>query len=522
MEQYPLHASFARSRFKKDYEDFYRKSRFRGGNRETFFRHLQNAAFYPLVIELLFSPFSSNLRASQQISFEEFKNKLLKPGLVDRIVVSNESVAKVYARRSPQNQSRYDTIEGSYFEIPIREGVKSCQTRYKYYFDIGSGYSFEKMLGKAQEAMGIDPHDYVPVTYVSEIDWHKAIMWSCVSEKSPGLAIEGRRGLRRWDPDEARRAARRLPIRDFQRKSKARARFVEKLLPSLQTTKLVLGKKLGEGSFRVVYKTSLAKKPSSKDKEVVLKKATEYGAVEIWMNERVRRACANSCADFMYGFRESSAKKGVEYWLIWKFEGESTLADLVHSKEFPYNVIAESFAHIPSSEEENETIVEKLQLLEEISANNDEEISENENLWRQMVEISELSGPAVGLWICGPLMSLIDTAVIGQGSSIELAALGPRTVFCDNTSYVFMFLSIATSNLVAKSVLTRSLSFSVVCLNKWIPIHAVVLCCSLERLKRGATSDICLAVYWIGLWFSDAFLYKVLWSLGFDCFYGCK
>ena len=35
-----------------------------------------------------------------------------------------------------------------------------------------------------------------------------------------------------------------------------------------------------------------------------MKKATEYGAVEIWMNERVRRACASSCADFLYGFRE--------------------------------------------------------------------------------------------------------------------------------------------------------------------------------------------------------------------------
>lgn len=49
-------------------------------------------------------------------------------------------------------------------------------------------------------------------------------------------------------------------------------------------------------------------------------------------------------------------------------------------------------------------------------------------------------------------MSLIDTAVVGQGSSIELAALGPGTVFCDNTSYIFMFLSIATSNLVATSL----------------------------------------------------------------------
>lgn len=107
------------------------------------------------------------------------------------------------------------------------------------------------------------------------------------------------------------------------------------------------------------------------------------------MNERVRRACANCCADFLYGFLEvllynyyfyhwcikgiiisrsqhytwvvytslsflffpilclelllwnwfqSSSKKGSEYWLIWKYEGEATLADLMLSRDFPYNV----------------------------------------------------------------------------------------------------------------------------------------------------------------------------------------
>ena len=98
----------------------------------------------------------------------------------------------------------------------------------------------------------------------------------------------------------------------------------------------------------------------------MVKKATEYGAVEIWMNERVRRACGNSCADFVYGFLEvvlsflcrydsffhlstllmvldmtilqKSSKKGPEYWLLWKYEGESTLAGLLQSKDFPYNV----------------------------------------------------------------------------------------------------------------------------------------------------------------------------------------
>ncbi|XP_039051768.1 LOW QUALITY PROTEIN: serine/threonine-protein kinase STN7, chloroplastic-like [Hibiscus syriacus] len=117
--------------------------------------------------------------------------------------------------------------------------------------------------------------------------------------------------------------------------------FLERLLrPTFKKDDFVLGKKLGEGAFGVVYKVSLAnKKPNSKKEgDLVVKKATEYGAVEIWMNERVRRACANSCADFLYGFLEGSSKKGGEYWLVWRFEGEATLSDLMQSKEFPYNV----------------------------------------------------------------------------------------------------------------------------------------------------------------------------------------
>ncbi|CAL5421521.1 serine/threonine-protein kinase STN7, chloroplastic [Camellia sinensis] len=119
--------------------------------------------------------------------------------------------------------------------------------------------------------------------------------------------------------------------------------FVERLFrPTYRKDDFVLGKKLGEGAFGVVYRASLAKKPSSKKAgDLVLKKATEYGAVEIWMNERARRACANSCADFVYGFLETSSKKGgEEYWLIWRFEGEATLSDLMLSKDFPYNVEA--------------------------------------------------------------------------------------------------------------------------------------------------------------------------------------
>ncbi|XP_030471319.2 protein DETOXIFICATION 46, chloroplastic-like [Syzygium oleosum] len=90
--------------------------------------------------------------------------------------------------------------------------------------------------------------------------------------------------------------------------------------------------------------------------------------------------------------------------------------------------------------------------LEAAGVGTEEEDLATKSLWSQIKEIVMFSGPATGLWICAPLMSLISTAVIGQGSSMELAALGPGTVFCDNMNLLFMFLSIATSNMVATSL----------------------------------------------------------------------
>lgn len=71
-----------------------------------------------------------------------------------------------------------------------------------------------------------------------------------------------------------------------------------------------------------------------------------------------------------------------------------------------------------------------------VAAEVGEQLAE-QGLWKQMTEIVKFAGPAAGLWICGPLMSLIDTAVVGQGSSTELAALGTGT---------FRFLSSMYSN----------------------------------------------------------------------------
>lgn len=54
---------------------------------------------------------------------------------------------------------------------------------------------------------------------------------------------------------------------------------------------------------------------------------------------------------------------------------------------------------------------------------------ESKNIFDQLREIVVFAGPALGIWLSGPIMSLIDTSVIGNSSSLELAALGKCSSF---------------------------------------------------------------------------------------------
>ena len=58
--------------------------------------------------------------------------------------------------------------------------------------------------------------------------------------------------------------------------------------------------------------------------------------------------------------------------------------------------------------------------------------------------------PTLGAWLVSPLMSLVDTAVVGRSASaLELAALGPGTMVGDSLAYFCSFLSVATTNMIA-------------------------------------------------------------------------
>ncbi|KAF3784738.1 ATP-dependent zinc metalloprotease [Nymphaea thermarum] len=139
-------------------------------------KQFQNYLTPLLVLGLMLSSFSFGPRDQKQISFQEFKNKLLEPGLVDHIVVSNKSVAKVYVKNSAAitSQSKDDDLLGHTTEAPASKGGSG--SHYRYFINIGSVESFEEKLEEAQEMLGIDPHDYVPVTYVSEVVWYQELL----------------------------------------------------------------------------------------------------------------------------------------------------------------------------------------------------------------------------------------------------------------------------------------------------------------------------------------------------------
>ncbi|CAH9129176.1 unnamed protein product [Cuscuta epithymum] len=113
-------------------------------------------------------------REEKEISFQEFKTKLLEAGLVDHIVVSNKRIAKVYIKSSPQNHMGDGSFEG--LDVKSTSADEKNKSKYQFFFNIASVQSFEEKLEDAQKAIGVDPHDFVPVLYTYEISWFQELM----------------------------------------------------------------------------------------------------------------------------------------------------------------------------------------------------------------------------------------------------------------------------------------------------------------------------------------------------------
>ena len=69
------------------------------------------------------------------------------------------------------------------------------------------------------------------------------------------------------------------------------------------------------------------------------------------------------------------------------------------------------------------------------------------------VEILKFVLTTVCIWLSEPILSLVDTAVVGKKSStLELAALGPATMVFDSAVYLVYFLAISTTNIVGRAL----------------------------------------------------------------------
>lgn len=96
----------------------------------------------------------------REINWQEFRTKYLERGEVEKLVVSNQTLVKVFLKNDP-NKSNL------------------C-------FTIGSVESFERSLEAVQQEMNIDPAFWIPVTYVKESDWLKEVI-----KLTPTLLIIG-------------------------------------------------------------------------------------------------------------------------------------------------------------------------------------------------------------------------------------------------------------------------------------------------------------------------------------------
>ncbi|GAX25563.1 hypothetical protein FisN_28Hh032 [Fistulifera solaris] len=70
--------------------------------------------------------------------------------------------------------------------------------------------------------------------------------------------------------------------------------------------------------------------------------------------------------------------------------------------------------------------------------------------------------PTLALWMAPPIMSLIDTAVVGQCcGATQLAALAPACTLIDSSAYLCMFVATACTNLVASATEDESVQQTV-------------------------------------------------------------
>lgn len=121
----------------------------------------QSLILYSIPLAYLTYMLYSQNAASHQITYHDFRVNFLEKGWVDRLVVVNKSIVRVYLRPDAPITMPSATGRGSTPGSDPRQGG--------YFFTIGSVESFERSLELAQRELGIPSRDRIPVTYSTEV-----------------------------------------------------------------------------------------------------------------------------------------------------------------------------------------------------------------------------------------------------------------------------------------------------------------------------------------------------------------
>ena len=119
-----------------------------------------------LVFLLLVSMFTNYGFREKEITWLEFERDMLRQNDVERIVVVNQSVAKVYIKQDRLSDSKYQDLQ---------KGLNRSTTGPHYSIQLGSLESFENKLEEAQKDLPLE--DRVQLQYVSQFDWSNFLSW---------------------------------------------------------------------------------------------------------------------------------------------------------------------------------------------------------------------------------------------------------------------------------------------------------------------------------------------------------
>lgn len=177
--------------------------------------HLGSLTALTLAVIALRSFIDDDTLGSKEITWSDFRNFILEPGDVDRIVVINKNTARVYLRPGskgvPTSRSasflptasnqgsrnggtaddwkdntvvdlgESDSITMDHTtssSFPGNNGGSTPSNPLVYHFTIGSVESFEEKLAVAQKELNVSPRDYVPVQYATETNWALEVLKS--------------------------------------------------------------------------------------------------------------------------------------------------------------------------------------------------------------------------------------------------------------------------------------------------------------------------------------------------------